>query len=305
MAAPTNQEYLQISFALTDENEVDFFTFPIKPEELTRTDPSRAAVVNSLDGAWVDSFGRGLSTLSISGNTGWRGTDKGDGGVQFTTLRDNFIHKWHALRRQYIEKGKDPNEVRLIYIDAVNGKYVADVVPMNFVLRRSKSHPLLYMYSMTLVAIKEGADNPFPYLLEPILPPVTPESFLQSVMSSVSAVSALLTSAAGFFGKIGPLGTAALNLINGKILPAIAKALDLVRLASSIGVSIGLIEKAAIATAGTLAATGVTAMNAITSMSNLPAEAEAAFMAIKSKLSGLGNTLSIGIPALPTIPKLP
>src|SRR5277367_3573779 len=44
----------------------------IRPEELTRTDPSRMTVQQTLGGAWADDFGPGLGSINISGTTGWR-----------------------------------------------------------------------------------------------------------------------------------------------------------------------------------------------------------------------------------------
>ena len=49
----------------------------IRPEELTRTDPSRINDTRTLGGAWSDNFGEGLSSLTISGHTGWRGMAEG------------------------------------------------------------------------------------------------------------------------------------------------------------------------------------------------------------------------------------
>lgn len=287
----TNQKYLQISFALDDGDVVVIMTLPIRPEELTRTEPSRITVVNSLSGAWLDDFGRGLSTINISGHTGWGQGDRPDGASQFAMLRDQFIHRWRVARKEKINQGLDPNDVRLIFIDALNDKYVADVAPTNFVLRRSRSNPLLMMYNISLTAIKEKAESPEAYLLEPIVPAAELQGALASVLESVGAISGLLTKVSGFLNLLGPLGRAAMTMIQGTILPSITKVLDLVRLASSLGTGIGLIEKAAITMSTSLIQTGMTSITALTALPNLPAAALAPLVQMKTTFSTVTGTL--------------
>lgn len=49
------------------------FDFAVRPEDLSHQEPSRMQAHQTLGGAWVDAFDRGLSTITISGHNGWRG----------------------------------------------------------------------------------------------------------------------------------------------------------------------------------------------------------------------------------------
>ena len=66
-----------ISFVLAEYSKSDIqeYKFVIRPEELSRMDPSRVTVHQTLGGerlGWADDFGQGLPTINISGHTGWR-----------------------------------------------------------------------------------------------------------------------------------------------------------------------------------------------------------------------------------------
>lgn len=135
----------------------------IRPEELTRFEPSRLAVQSTLGGAWADSFDRGIATIKISGHTGWRGAGAaglGLGGLsgeaQFQTLRTNAFVGWHNARAQIVASGGDPSVVTLTFVDTLN--LFSDIVaPKSFTLRRSKSRPLLMMYSIEMLVLDDAA----------------------------------------------------------------------------------------------------------------------------------------------------
>lgn len=141
-----------------------FVDLVIRPEDLSRTDPSRANVTHSLGGAWVDDFGAGIPQITISGHTGWRrvqGSDE-DGLERFKTLRSTVFDRWHELRAENREAGKNPDDVRLIFSDALDDFSVV-VAPMNFVLRRSRSRPLLAQYQISLMVVDTALQNqPYP-----------------------------------------------------------------------------------------------------------------------------------------------
>lgn len=165
----------QIGFILSDGSWTSFIPLVIRVEDMTRSEPSRTNVVNTLDGAWLDSFGRGVSTLTISGNTNWATPyilgslasilpgGIGDAlsvrsmtfaAINFNLLRDGYIHRWHKLREQAVAENKDPDEIKLWFFDA-GLLFAARVAPMQFTLRRSKSQPLLFSYNMTFSVLEE------------------------------------------------------------------------------------------------------------------------------------------------------
>src|SRR5579863_9041493 len=102
-APPTDQrrQTKPISFYLMDASSRPItstsVTLNVRPEELTRTDPSRINPQQTLGGTpWADCFGPGLPTITIAGHTGWRrplppaiGTD--DGFAVYQNLRSTVF----------------------------------------------------------------------------------------------------------------------------------------------------------------------------------------------------------------------
>jgi hypothetical protein len=119
-----------ISFHLLDPGAsapVTDITLFVRPEELTRTDPSRTSVTQTLGGAWGstwgskwgDEFGAGIATINISGTTGWRtDSDAKDGLQRLTDLKTLVFDKWHAGRLAAYKNDMDPNTVQLIFTRA-------------------------------------------------------------------------------------------------------------------------------------------------------------------------------------------
>lgn len=291
---PTRQRYLNISFALDDgSGGLGFLTLPVKPEELTRQEPSRTNVVNSLDGAWVDSFGRGLATLTISGNTGWRDRQgQGDGIAQFQILRDDFVHRWHRLRSEKIAAGLDPSEVRLIFIDPLNGSYVADVVPSNFSLRRSKSQPLLLMYAITMTVVADEAFNPYPELQQEIKPdPVAAE---QSLDGSIAALDDIQKSLASKTAEIGEMGKAARDWTTKTFGPALGAARSVIATARATKTLISTAGQQVVNLAADLSAIGTTLWGAVAEVTSIPLAIKSEVLRAKSAISNVRCVLVNG-----------
>lgn len=157
-----------ISFLMQRGNEVIVPTFNliIRPEELTRSEPSRINVQQTLGGAFADSFDRGLSQIVLSGHTGWRGGNRiglnsADGRNLFFDLRENIYIKWHEQRALAIKNGTDPNAIELFFADTLDDISVI-LAPMSFNLRRSRSRPLLMMYQITLLVLRDANVSPSP-----------------------------------------------------------------------------------------------------------------------------------------------
>lgn len=164
---PTSQKERPISFVLDDQaNGIspDWVPLVIRPEDLTRSEPSRVTVHQTLEPGpvgWVDSFGQGLPTISIQGHTGWRataGTNK-DGADQFEYLHEIVVDKYQRQRQRAIDFGLDPSGVRLLFVDELDN-FSWEVVPLSFVLRRSKSRPLLMQYNIQMQAVSLDVETP-------------------------------------------------------------------------------------------------------------------------------------------------
>lgn len=150
-----------ISFMIDDQangDTTDLLSFWIRPEDLTRSDPSRLTVQQTLGGAWADSWGPGVAQISISGTTGWRADLTGaDGIARWLALRATCFDGWHARRAQAVKDGKDPDLVRLVFADALDD-YAVIVAPHVCTLRRSKSRPLLISYQLAFAVVGDPAD---------------------------------------------------------------------------------------------------------------------------------------------------
>lgn len=128
---------------------------PIRPEELTRTETSRLQVNQTLGGAWADSFGAGLTKITMAGHCGWRGAFFLPGEEAFHSLRSMVFQSWHDRRRLAATAGQDPTQVRLYYADTLND-ISCEVAPQSFTLRRSKASPLLFRYQISLIVLSDG-----------------------------------------------------------------------------------------------------------------------------------------------------
>lgn len=129
----------------------------IRPEDLTRNEPTRATVHQTLGrdlSGWVDNFGEGLPSVTLAGHTGWRfspGNDK-DGLHAFESLNKLVQHDFNKEKQDAIDRGGNPASVKLLFVDVLDD-FAWSVVPTQFILRRSKSRPLLFQYNITLQAI--------------------------------------------------------------------------------------------------------------------------------------------------------
>jgi hypothetical protein len=198
--APTDQRagVRPIAFALQNGMSIGTpITLKIRPEDLTRNEPSRTAVHQTLGRTvtgWVDNFGAALPSVTISGHTGWRSTagTQQDGVQAFLELNKLVHEDYHNAKQAAIDTGRDPATVKLIFIDMLDD-FVWSVTPTTFQLRRSKSRPLLMMYSINLQAVSVDIDTPFMVL--PFLPNLPAGlqalgrliSFLHSVSTSIQA----------------------------------------------------------------------------------------------------------------------
>lgn len=170
-------------------------TLKIRPEDLTRNEPSRVTVTQTLGRGiqgWVDNFGEGLPSVTISGHTGWRSSAGSgeDGAEAFETLNNLVQHEYHKAKQAAIDAGTDPANVKLLFIDMLDG-FTWSVTPTQFVLRRSKSRPLLFQYNIALQAISTDIDNPLM-----VLP------FSGSLFAGLGALNSVISRIEGYADQI-------------------------------------------------------------------------------------------------------
>jgi hypothetical protein len=208
MAAPTDQRagVRPISFLLEDGGifgpSVPPVTLKIRPEDLTRNEPSRVTVHQTLGretSGWVDNFGEGLPSVTISGHTGWRADSvSGEDGVQaFENLHNTVVPRYHAAKQQAINSGQDPASVRLLFIDTLDN-FAWNVAPMQFSLRRNKSRPLLMQYNIVLQAISTSVDNP----IRLPFPTSSIPAGLDSLIASINAITGYINGVSSFIDRV-------------------------------------------------------------------------------------------------------
>lgn len=135
-------------------------TLIVRPEELTRTETSRLTVHQTLGGAYADSFGGGIPTVQIAGHTGWGSANARLNGIEhMTELYKAIYAQWHIERQRTSALGLDPNEIKLIFSDLLDG-FTWVVAPQSFVLKRNKSNPLLAYYQISLTWLANDVASP-------------------------------------------------------------------------------------------------------------------------------------------------
>lgn len=125
---------------------IDRYTLLLNPTDLQQPEKARTALTNTLGGAYVDKFGRGIPEVTIQGTQGYRAR-KGwegailDGYMAFKRLRNDIYRKFMD--------STDPN-LELRWYNWEDEEYYA-IMPMpdGFTLQRSAQESLLYRYNFS------------------------------------------------------------------------------------------------------------------------------------------------------------
>lgn len=254
----------------------------IRPEDLTINWPSRLLAHQTLGGGWVDDFGAGIPTLTLSGHTGWRPDKAGgpDGMERFSELHKAVFVEWHRLRAEAIKAGIAPDKVKLIFADKLDD-ITWVVAPTSFVLRRNKTRPLLSQYNIALTYVSAdvtSADFPAPAASSDPGAMATAKKSLQSSISKIQKFTAAIQ------GKIasvlGPIRDQVKSFLNKT-----AAVLSAVK--SAAGAVTGLITGAAgalIGIARDMAQAARNVMGVVSAIAGIPSKIKAAFMEVKSAL---------------------
>lgn len=252
---------------------------PVRPEDLTRTEPPRATVHQTLGRettGWVDHFGKGLPSISISGTTGWRYNPSvgRDGFQSFEALNDLVAHRYPEMIQDAIDTGRDPSGVKLIFVDLLDN-FTYPVVPTTFVLRRSKNRPLLFQYNIVMQAISDSID-----------PPMIALPFMGSVTGGLGALSRAMGTIGGFVATVEGLVASALRFADGVIGPVASAVKNFVGVVNNVLIKIDTVVRGAgnvvsgvanrlIGIAADLASAGTNVFRTISSIANLPAQTKA------------------------------
>lgn len=264
-------------------------TLKIRPEDLTRNEPSRVNVTQTLGRGvqgWVDNFGEGLPSVTISGNTGWRSSAGSgeDGAEAFETLNNLVQHEYHKAKQAAIDAGMDPASVKLLFIDMLDN-FTWSVTPTMFVLRRSRSRPLLFQYNIALQAVATDIDNPLM-----VLP------FTGSIPSGLTALDSVIKRIEGFADEVNDWISTAVSYKDQALAPIGATVKEFTNLSARVFSAVNSViangTNAISSTANTLigfasdiAKVGANINRTISSISGVPDS-------IKSSISKLGGAYS-------------
>lgn len=247
----------------------------IRPEDLVRSDASRLTTTQTLGGAWTDNFGPGVPTLQISGHTGWGAGSRANGLEVFQRLHDTIFNQWHAFRAQALTSGRDPDLVKLIFLDKLD-QFEWVVAPQSFVLRRNKSRPLLSQYqigmtwlSNDVAATKKAMASSAKGgggLLESL--------GLDSLLGSLKTITDSIQS--GIMGFLGPIKDAVGGLVKltANVLKTVTAVINTVKGAVD-AVTSGLMS-----IAGNLARAAANVTQTIVSIMSLPQQIKAKFQRV-------------------------
>lgn len=136
----------------------------IRPGDLSFNETALQAPVQTLGGAFLDDWGAALSSIQISGHTGWGSGNRPDGFQAFQDLHATVWNGWHAARKAAVDAGRSPTEVRLTFVDDLDDIAVS-VTPGAFSLKRNKSSPLLHMYQVSMTVLGRSITKP---LVDPL-----------------------------------------------------------------------------------------------------------------------------------------
>ena len=139
------------------------FEMYINPDQIQITHPTRSQVIQTIGGAYIDSFGYGLPTGSLSGTFGWGKDKDGRTGLDRMGTLKSLYHGWQQLTTTLAT----PCQMLLA------GNASTDNINMlvhwgSLDITRSKASPLMLNYTLTFTVLRDynGPSNP------QILPPI-------------------------------------------------------------------------------------------------------------------------------------
>jgi len=130
----------------------------IRPEDLSVPYQSRITANQTMGGVWLDDFGRGVPSVSLSGHTGWGAGARKNGFEAYKALHNLIFKEWHIQRASALRHGLDADDVKLIYADHLDD-ITWVMAPNTFLLKRNKSRPLLSQYQISLLWLSDDVSD--------------------------------------------------------------------------------------------------------------------------------------------------
>lgn len=147
----------------TDSTPIMTYSFYVSPEEIDISQPSRVAIYQSIDGtAFADNLGGGITTIQITGTTGFRKNQFRDANqtgfygqaylsYQLLTL---LFEKYNNLCRS----GNTATTVLVLTIATPDAPQFGQwqVTLQNLSISRSVRSPMIFRYKLTLLALGDN-----------------------------------------------------------------------------------------------------------------------------------------------------
>jgi hypothetical protein len=173
------------------QGTIAMHTLVVNPEDFTQTEPARVNVTETLGGAYVTDFGKGLPVVTITGTTGYRQRTTAEG--KLMDGFEAFIDFRNKIYRGLIESS-DPSLALYWYNWEDNEFY--EIQPTEFRLQRNREQPLLYRYELKFTCINRlnSAKSEKPDYLDTT---DTMVSLGRSIGLAISNVSEILTTLTG------------------------------------------------------------------------------------------------------------
>lgn len=149
-ASERNRRFYRYTFELRNNGKsVYTHTLLLNPSDMSFDEPPRINAVQTLGGAYITNFGRGLAQVTISGVTGFNARMNTAGVVM-----DGYT-EWKALRdqvyRYYVNTMS--SQVEMYWYNWEDDEYYK-VVPLSFRLMRNKAEAKLYRYELRFICTK-------------------------------------------------------------------------------------------------------------------------------------------------------
>ena len=217
-----NFSVLGYSFVLLDENSFPMqeLTLAVAPEEFIQIESSTSNVVLTAGDIFTDSFGPGLTQITLSGTFGQRPTGNslfGNSTNQPTSSGQYLVFQLRDMFRKYLDKlnpiitqnpKKNIGTTLQFYNPKDNEFWNIEPIGNWFTLNRSKAAPFMYRYKLSFVCTGKassaslfGLKDPQAFLRNNVINNIS--SVYDSVANTISSISSYATGVANVLNEVG------------------------------------------------------------------------------------------------------
>lgn len=167
-------------------------TLTSNPEDFSFDEVARNSITQTLGGAYITDFGKGLPSVTMSGTTGYKVKTSAEGRVM--DGYEEFVHFRNAVYRGFIES-PDLN-LSAYWYNWEDDEYY-EIQPQDFRLQRNKSQSLLYRYEFKFTCIRKLTKSRGDVLGDYLLSNPSTRDMVRTLGSATSTISEVLTRLTG------------------------------------------------------------------------------------------------------------